>query len=110
MKKLTAFKCVACRGDTPPISIDKIANLLPEIPEWQLIEVEGIARLERVFLFKNFAEALDFTNRVSVIAGAEDHHPHIALEWGRVTIQWWTYAINGLHRNDLIMAAKTDAL
>ena len=88
MKKLTAFKCVACRGDTPRISIDRIANLLLEIPEWQLIEVEGISRLERVFLFKNFAEALDFTNHVGVISGAEGHHPRIALEWGSVTIQW----------------------
>ncbi|MCP4142647.1 MAG: 4a-hydroxytetrahydrobiopterin dehydratase [Chloroflexi bacterium] len=110
MKDLTEFKCVACRGDTPPLTFFEIVALLPKVPEWQLIEIDGGPRLERVFLFKNFADALTFTNRVAVIAETEDHHPHIATEWGRVTVQWWTYAIDGLHKNDFIMAAKTDLL
>ena len=110
MKELSEFKCVACRGDTPPLSFIEIANLLPKIPEWQLKEIDGVSRLERVFLFKNFADALTFTNRVAAIAEAEDHHPRIVTEWGRVTIQWWTYAIDGLHKNDFVLAAKTDLL
>ena len=110
MKTLTEFKCIPCRGDTPSLATDEIANLLLEVPEWQPVEIEGIPCLERVFLFKNFAEALAFTNRVADIAEAEDHHPLIITEWGRVTVQWWTYAIGGLHKNDFIMAAKTDTL
>ena len=110
MNELAKFKCVACRGGTPHLSVGEIANLLPEIPAWQLIEVEGIPHLERVFLFKNFSDALVFSNRVGAIAEAEDHHPLIMTEWGRVAVQWWTYAIGGLHKNDFIMAAKTDAL
>jgi len=82
----------------------------PQVPDWQLIEREGVKRLERAFKFKNFAQALDFTNRVGALAEAEGHHPAILTEWGRVTVTWWTHKIKGLHRNDFIMAAKTDQL
>jgi 4a-hydroxytetrahydrobiopterin dehydratase len=77
---------------------------------WQLLEREGIARLERVFHFPSFADALAFTNRVAALAEAEGHHPALLTEWGRVTVTWWTHKIRGLHRNDFIMAAKTDVL
>jgi 4a-hydroxytetrahydrobiopterin dehydratase len=66
--------------------------------------------LSRSFTFRNFAEALAFTNRVGALAEAEGHHPALFTEWGKVTVQWWTHKLKGLHRNDLIMAAKTDAL
>jgi pterin-4a-carbinolamine dehydratase len=65
--------------------------------------------LERVFKFKNYAQSVAFANRVAEIAESQHHHPAIVLEWGRVTVTWWTHAIGGLHRNDLIMAARTDA-
>jgi 4a-hydroxytetrahydrobiopterin dehydratase len=67
-------------------------------------------RLERAFKFKDFAEALAFTIKVGEIAEAEGHHPALLTEWGRVTVTWWTHKIRGLHRNDFIMAAKTDHL
>ena len=67
-------------------------------------------RLERAFTFSDFAAALAFTNRVGAAAEAEGHHPALLTEWGRVTVTWWTHAIRGLHRNDFVMAAKTDAL
>ena len=110
MKELVEFKCLPCRGDTPTLPADEIAKLLPEIPKWKLIEIEGIQRLERKFSFKNFADALAFSNRIGAIAEAEDHHPLIITEWGNVSVQWWTYAIGGLHKNDFIMAAKTDSV
>jgi 4a-hydroxytetrahydrobiopterin dehydratase len=75
-----------------------------------LIERDGIPRLERVFKFKNFAQALAFTNQVGALAEAEDHHPAILTEWGKVTVSWWTHKIKGLHQNDFIMAARTDGL
>jgi len=84
--------------------------LKTEIPRWAVVEREGIARLERVFRFANFAEALGFTNRVGALAESAGHHPAITTEWGRVTVGWWTHAIGGLHRNDFVMAAKTDQL
>ena len=74
------------------------------------MEQDGILRLQRVFKFKNYSQALEFTNKIAAIAEQEDHHPLIVLEWGRVTVQWWTHVVKGLHKNDFIMAAKTDEL
>jgi len=82
----------------------------PWVPGWKVVEREGIKRLERVFGFRNFAEALAFTDRVGEQAEEEGHHPALLTEWGRVTVTWWTHKIGGLHRNDFIMAAKTDEL
>jgi 4a-hydroxytetrahydrobiopterin dehydratase len=88
----------------------EIALLKPQVPDWEVVEVEGILRLQRVFKHKNFAQALSFTNKVGELAEAEDHHPALLTEWGKVTVTWWTHKIKGLHRNDFIMAAKTDEL
>ena len=102
--------CTACRAGEPTVTDAELTALRPQIPQWQVVERAGIARLERVFALKNFAEALAFTNRVGELAEAEGHHPALLTEWGQVTVTWWTHAIRGLHRNDLIMAAKTDVL
>ena len=110
MSGLTGEKCVPCHGGVPPAAEPEIAQLKPLIPDWRLVEREGIRRLERVFTFTDFAGALAFTNRVGALAEAEGHHPALLTEWGRVTVTWWTHAIRGLHRNDFVMAAKTDAL
>ena len=109
MSRLAGERCVACRADSPSVTADEITDLLPEIPGWRVIEREAIARLERVFAFPDFVQALAFTNRVGALAEAEGHHPALLTEWGRVTVTWWTHAIRGLHRNDFVMAAKTDA-
>jgi 4a-hydroxytetrahydrobiopterin dehydratase len=110
MSNLATGKCVACRAGEPTLTDDEIAELHPQIPDWQVKEVDGMKRLERVFKFKNFVQALDFTNKIGAIAEEENHHPLIITEWGKVTIDWWTHKIGGLHQNDFIMAAKSDAL
>ena len=110
MSELSEMKCTACRGGEPTLTEVEIRELLPRVPEWQLVEREGIKRLERVFGFRNFAEALAFTNRVGEQAEEEGHHPALLTEWGRVTVTWWTHKIGGLHSNDFIMAARTDEL
>jgi 4a-hydroxytetrahydrobiopterin dehydratase len=109
-ENLARQSCVACRRDAPLASDEEIKELLPQIPEWQVVEREGIKRLERVFRFGDFARALEFTNGVGRAAEAEGHHPALLTEWGKVTVTWWTHKIKGLHRNDFIMAAKTDRL
>ena len=108
--RLAELKCVACRGGDPSLTEAEIAELLPQVPEWQLVERDDIPRLQRIFKFKNYAQSLDFTNKVAAIAEEQDHHPLIVLEWGRVMVQWWTHVVKGLHKNDFIMAAKTDNL
>ncbi|WP_305857779.1 4a-hydroxytetrahydrobiopterin dehydratase [Balneatrix alpica] len=102
--------CEVCRIGAPLVTAEEAQELLKEIPDWRLIEVEGIGQLERVFTFKNFKEALAFTNRVGEMAEQEGHHPGLLTEWGKVTVTWWTHKINGLHKNDFICAAKTDAV
>src|SRR5215471_19861152 len=110
MSTLSVERCVACRRDSPRVTEAEIAALRHEVPDWQVVERDGIARLERAFGFPTFADALAFTNRVGALAEAEGHHPALLTEWGHVTVTWWTHKIRGLHRNDFIMAAKTDGL
>jgi 4a-hydroxytetrahydrobiopterin dehydratase len=108
MSQLSQMKCEACRKGAPQATDAEIKEFMPQIPGWKLIERDGIRQLEKIYTFDDFAEALAFTNRVGEIAERENHHPAILTEWGRVTVNWWTHKINGLHRNDFIMAARTD--
>lgn len=108
MFDLSKQSCEACRADAPKISDEDLRLMMPNIPDWRVIVVDGVMQLTREFGFKNFAQAMAFTNRVGEIAETEDHHPAILTEWGRVTVTWWSHKIRGLHKNDLIMAARTD--
>jgi 4a-hydroxytetrahydrobiopterin dehydratase len=110
MKTLTQMKCVACRKDAPTMTAAEIAELHPQIPDWEIVELDGIKRLRRVFSVDDFAQALKLTNEVAELAEQEQHHPALLTEWGRTTVTWWTHKIKGLHSNDFIMAAKTDQL
>lgn len=110
MTDLAAGKCIPCRKGDPALTDAEIVERLPQVSEWELIHTDGTPRLQRVFKFKNFVQALDFTNRVGAIAEEEDHHPMLITEYGRVTVNWWTHVVKGLHKNDFIMAAKTDQL
>jgi 4a-hydroxytetrahydrobiopterin dehydratase len=107
---LAEMKCVACRRDAPTVTEAEIAELHPQIPDWSIEEVDGVKRLQRVFRFDDFAQALEFTRKVGELAEEEEHHPALLTEWGRTTVTWWTHKIKGLHRNDFVMAAKTDRL
>jgi 4a-hydroxytetrahydrobiopterin dehydratase len=110
MTPLEQMHCAPIRKEDRPLSEDEIRDTAREIPEWKILSREGVSRLEREFRFRNFSSALDFTDHVGELAEAENHHPALLTEWGRVTVDWWTHRIGGLHRNDFIMAAKTDEL
>jgi 4a-hydroxytetrahydrobiopterin dehydratase len=110
MTKLSQMNCVALGANDRALTDDEIESLHREVPQWQTKRVDGILRLERVFTFKNFATALAFTDKIGAIAEEQDHHPLIVTEWGKVTLQFWTHKIGGLHKNDFIMAAKTDEI
>jgi 4a-hydroxytetrahydrobiopterin dehydratase len=98
--------CVPCHGGTPKLEWDEIDSLRRELGNgWS---VSPGHHLEREFTFPDFAEALAFTNRVGAIAEGQGHHPAIHLEWGRVRLEIWTHAIDGLSRNDFVLAAKID--
>ena len=108
MQELSKQHCEACHADAPKISDEDLKTLMPGIPDWDVIVVEGVMQLSREFGFSNFEQAMAFSNRVGDIAEAVNHHPAILTEWGRVTVTWWSHKIRGLHKNDLIMAARTD--
>jgi len=108
VSQLEQMQCEACQAGAPQVAQEEIPGLLAQLPDWQVIQVDGVNQLQRQFSFKNFAAALDFTNRVGELAESAGHHPALLTEWGRVTVTWWTHKIHGLHRNDFIMAAKTD--
>ena len=110
MDALKNERCTACRQDSPRVTAEEIEKLRLLVPDWKPVERESILRLERVFRCNDFADALNFTNRVGALAEAEGHHPAILTEWGQVTVTLWTHAIRGLHRNDFVMAAKIDSL
>ncbi|NJM96130.1 MAG: 4a-hydroxytetrahydrobiopterin dehydratase [Phormidesmis sp. RL_2_1] len=102
--------CIPCSGTLPAATPEEIAQLHQQIPQWHLIQCEGISQLQRQYRFLNFQQALAFTNEVGAIAELAGHHPALLTEWGKVTVTWWTHAIAGLHHNDFVMAAKTDAI
>lgn len=107
---LTILSCEACRAGAPQIEQSEIERLMPSIPEWEIVEIDDERRLRRTFKFDGWTPAVAFTNAVAEAAEQNDHHPYIELEWGRVQVSWWTHKIGGLHKNDFIMAAKTDAI
>lgn len=108
--ELDKEKCIPCQGGMPKLTDKEIKAYSRKVNHWSVVEKDGIKRLEKSFKFKDFAEALAFTNKVGKIAEEEGHHPDILTEWGKVTVSWWTHAIRGLHKNDFIMASKTDGL
>ena len=111
MADLLTMKCVPCESDVAPLTENEIEALQSQVPQWGVMDdAQGVPRLTRTFTFKNFAEALSFTDRVGAAAEEVGHHPLIELTWGRATVQWWTHNINGLHQNDFIMAARTDEI
>ena len=106
---LAGEQCAALSSGSIAASPAEIAELKARVPEWTVVR-DGTDRIERSYAFGSFAEALAFTDRVGAAAEEQDHHPQITTEWGRTTVRWWTHVARGLHRNDFVMAAKTDAL
>ena len=108
MNDLKLMKSTVPKSGGPPLSMTEAEIYLPQVPDWNIVEVDGENRLERQFKFNNFQESINFTNRIGELAEQEDHHPAILTEWGKVKVTWWTHAVNGLHLNDFILAAKSD--
>lgn len=110
MTELTSMQCEACRADAPRVTDAELAILMRQLPDWAPVVRENILQLERCYTFKNFKQAWAFHHKVATMAEAEGHHPALLLEWGKLTVTWWSHSIKGLHKNDFICAAKTDAL
>lgn len=105
---LAKQSCEPCSGSSSPVPESGWPALLEALPDWTVAREDGVPVLSRRFVFPDFAGALAFANRVGDLAEDADHHPRLVVEYGRVTVSWWTHAIGGLHRNDFIMAARSD--
>jgi 4a-hydroxytetrahydrobiopterin dehydratase len=110
MTDLAHKRCVPCEGGARPATADEIRTLQEQVPDWRVVERDGVKRLERTYTFDDFAQALALTDRIGAAAEEEGHHPVLVTEWGKLTVTWWTHAIGGLHENDFVMAAKSDRL
>ncbi len=110
MNELTAEKCTACREDAPAATREEIESFQTRNPHWEVREEKGEPRVQREYSFPDFQSALVFTNKIGKLAEDEGHHPALTTEYGKVTVAWWTHKIKNIHRNDLIMAAKTDEI
>ncbi len=110
MNNLSQESCEACRADAPQVSDEELKQLIGKIPDWNIEVRDNVMQLEKTFSFDNFLKALAFTNKVGEAAETEGHHPTLLTEWGKVMVTWWSHKIKGLHRNDFIMAARTDEI
>lgn len=105
--ELSQQKCRPCEEGGQPLKGDAITQLRQQLgKDWKVIDEH---HLEKEFTFKDFKQALDFTNRVGAIAEKEGHHPDIFLGWGKVKLTIWTHSVGGLSENDFILAAKADS-
>ena len=105
---LTAEQCEACRTGSPLVTDAEERELKPQIPDWEITDTNGVRKLKRTYKLHGWMPAVEFATAIANLAETEDHHPSLLITWGKVTITWWTHAIKGLHRNDFIMAAKSD--
>lgn len=110
MADLAKQSCQPCTAESPPVPEADWPELLEALPGWEIQVEGGVPVLTRVYECRDFVAALAFANAVGDLAESEDHHPRLVVEYGRVAVSWWTHAIGGLHRNDFIMAARTDQL
>ena len=110
MNSLSEQSCEACKVGAPKVSDDELAVLLKDIPDWSIEVRDNVMQLEKCFSFKKYVDSVAFTNRVAEVSELQGHHPAVLLEWGKVTVTWWSHKIKALHKNDFIMAAKTDQL
>lgn len=105
MSELARRKCTPCREGMASLSAAEAQPLLDQLDGWTIAPGP---RLTKTWKLADFANALAFVNRIGEIAETEDHHPDIALAWGRVGVELWTHAAGGLTENDFIVAAKMD--
>jgi 4a-hydroxytetrahydrobiopterin dehydratase len=108
MSELANKKCVPCEGNVPPLTPDKAQETMKELNDWSLIDDAHL--LAKSFRFKDFAQTMEFVNKIAAIAEEEQHHPDLTVTYGAVTVELMTHAIGGLSENDFIVAAKIDRL
>lgn len=98
--------CIPCEGGVPKLTSSEISGFMNQIHmDWQF---DGEKKINREFHFVNFKQTMDFVNTIAKLAESEGHHPDMHVYYGKLIIEIYTHAINGLSENDFILAAKID--
>jgi 4a-hydroxytetrahydrobiopterin dehydratase len=108
MSNLAQEACAPCTTDTPALTEAEQKELWLETPMWEIVEEDGGKRIRRTFELPAYAQSVSFAMRVARLAEEANHHPTITLKYREVTVEWYTHTLNDVHRNDFIMAAKSD--
>lgn len=104
-RRLLALRCRPLDAASA-IDGDELAAQLREFPGWV---VEGGA-IVRTFAFANYFETIAFLNALAYMVHREDHHPDLVVGYNRCTVRFSTHSADGITQNDLICAAKCDAI
>jgi len=105
-EELAKKECVPCKGGVPPLKGSQLVALHGLLGnDWIVVNEH---HLEKEYTFKNFAEALEFTNAIGEIAEEQQHHPDILTTYGKAKVTIWTHKIDGLTESDFIFAAKVE--
>ena len=107
-RKLSQRQCQPCEGGIPPLTREQVKTDLKEVEEWELAANGKV--IGRRFRFRDFHETMAFVNAMAAIANKEDHHPDFSAGYNYCEVNYTTHAIGGLSENDLICAAKINAL
>ena len=110
MKELALQSGEACDRHAVPLNKIEQAQFLTMLNDWELVYQDDIAQLCKVYSLRDYVSALALVQRIGALAEQYDHHPAMLIEWGKVEVRWWTHRVHGLHKNDFILAAKTDEL
>ena len=110
MAMLNQLKCTVCHAGDIPLGDAETKEFLDQVPDWITYIDMGTQKIRSKYRFIDFISAMEFTQKVGNLAEMKGHHPVITTEWGNVTVVWWTHKIEGLHKNDFIMATKTDRI
>jgi 4a-hydroxytetrahydrobiopterin dehydratase len=107
---LSLKACIPCTRNSSPLDESELTECLDQLPDWKVVERNNVQLLQKSFAIRPYKKAMGFVMAVGELAETENHHPELLLEWGRVTVSWWTHTISGLHINDCILAARCDEL
>jgi 4a-hydroxytetrahydrobiopterin dehydratase len=104
--ELRAAHCAHARPGDKLTAAEVAAQLAAATPAWHADD----QAIERTFQLTDFRLTMAFVNAVAGVADAEDHHPHLAVDYGRCLVRWSTHSAGGITRNDFICAARIDVL
>ena len=92
------------------MSEKELVDIAKLLPTWSIECFKNARTIRKMFKFNSSINASLFVENLSDIQDEENHHAKVTVDGKKVDVIWWTHLFNDLHRNDFVMAAKTDFL